>query len=107
MIKFSNREEVESWLRDKPQAVAAVLAARAALRVVPTLAPALGPRGMRGIYQHCAEKHLHRYLAEYDFRYNTRKMTTQFRASGRGEQSLCAYAATTTFIACSLLARIP
>ena len=29
-------------------------------------------RGMRGVYQHCAEKHLHRYLAEYDFRYNTR-----------------------------------
>src|SRR5579872_6953196 len=29
-------------------------------------------RGMRGIYQHCGEKHLHRYLAEYDFRYNTR-----------------------------------
>jgi transposase-like protein len=30
-------------------------------------------RGMRGIYQHCREKHLHRYLAEYDFRYNTRE----------------------------------
>jgi transposase-like protein len=29
-------------------------------------------RGMRGIYQHCAEKHLHRYLAEYDFRFNHR-----------------------------------
>jgi hypothetical protein len=29
-------------------------------------------RGMRGIYQHCGEKHLHRYLAEYDFRYNNR-----------------------------------
>lgn len=29
-------------------------------------------RGMRGIYQHCAEKHLRRYLAEFDFRYNTR-----------------------------------
>jgi transposase-like protein len=29
-------------------------------------------RGMRGIYQHCSEKHLHRYLAEYDFRYNNR-----------------------------------
>ena len=29
-------------------------------------------RGMKGIYQHCAEKHLHRYLAEYDFRYNHR-----------------------------------
>jgi transposase-like protein len=29
-------------------------------------------RGMRGVYQHCAEKHLHRYLAEFDFRYNYR-----------------------------------
>jgi transposase-like protein len=29
-------------------------------------------RGMRGIYQHCSEKHLHRYLAEFDFRYNYR-----------------------------------
>jgi transposase-like protein len=29
-------------------------------------------RGMKGVYQHCAEKHLHRYLAEYDFRFNTR-----------------------------------
>lgn len=30
-------------------------------------------RGMKGTYQHCAEKHLHRYLAEFDFRYNNRK----------------------------------
>ena len=29
-------------------------------------------RGMKGVYQHCAEKHLHRYLAEFDFRYNER-----------------------------------
>jgi transposase-like protein len=29
-------------------------------------------RGMRGTYQHCSEKHLHRYLSEFDFRYNTR-----------------------------------
>jgi transposase-like protein len=29
-------------------------------------------RGMKGTYQHCAEKHLHRYLAEFDFRYNQR-----------------------------------
>ena len=29
-------------------------------------------RGMRGIYQHCAEKHLHRYLAEFDYRYSNR-----------------------------------
>jgi len=27
---------------------------------------------MRGTYQHCAEKHLHRYLAEFDFRHNKR-----------------------------------
>jgi transposase-like protein len=29
-------------------------------------------RGMRGVYQHCAEKHLHRYLSEFDFRYSNR-----------------------------------
>jgi len=29
-------------------------------------------RGMKGIYQHCAKKHLHRYMAEYDFRYSNR-----------------------------------
>jgi transposase-like protein len=29
-------------------------------------------RGMKGIYQHCGEAHLHRYLSEYDFRYNHR-----------------------------------
>lgn len=29
-------------------------------------------RGMRGVYQHCSKKHLHRYLAEFDFRYSNR-----------------------------------
>lgn len=29
-------------------------------------------RGMRGIYQHCGERHLKRYLAEFDFRYTNR-----------------------------------
>jgi transposase-like protein len=29
-------------------------------------------RGMLGTYQHCSEKHLHRYLAEFDFRHNNR-----------------------------------
>jgi transposase-like protein len=29
-------------------------------------------RGMKGTYQHCAERHLHRYLAEFDFRYANR-----------------------------------
>jgi hypothetical protein len=30
-------------------------------------------RCFNGIYQHGREKHLHRYLAEYDFRYNHRQ----------------------------------
>jgi transposase-like protein len=29
-------------------------------------------RGMTGVYQHCQSKHLHRYLSEFDFRYNNR-----------------------------------
>lgn len=29
-------------------------------------------RGMKGIYQHCGEQHLHRYLAEFEFRYSHR-----------------------------------
>jgi transposase-like protein len=29
-------------------------------------------RGMKGVYQHCAEKHLHRYLSEFDFIYSNR-----------------------------------
>ena len=27
---------------------------------------------MKGVYQHCGEQHLQRYLAEFDFRYNNR-----------------------------------
>lgn len=29
-------------------------------------------RGMKGVYQHCGERHLHRYVTEFDFRYNHR-----------------------------------
>lgn len=29
-------------------------------------------RGMKGIYQHCSKKHLHRYAAEFEFRYSNR-----------------------------------
>lgn len=38
-------------------------------------------RGMRGVYRHCDEKHLHRYLAEFDFRYDNRS------ALGVGDKS--------------------
>jgi hypothetical protein len=30
-------------------------------------------RSMIGVYQHCGEQHLHRYLAEFDFRYSNRQ----------------------------------
>jgi len=30
-------------------------------------------RGMKGVYQFCGEQHLHRYLAEFEFRYNNRE----------------------------------
>ena len=30
-------------------------------------------RGMKGVYQHCSERHLRRYLAEFDFRYSNRE----------------------------------
>ena len=29
-------------------------------------------RGIYGVYDHVSEAHLHRYLAEFDFRYNNR-----------------------------------
>jgi transposase-like protein len=32
-------------------------------------------RGIVGVYQHVGKQHLDRYLAEFDFRYNTRKAT--------------------------------
>ena len=37
-------------------------------------------RGMRGVYQHCSEKHLQRYLTEFDFRYNRRDIDDFSRA---------------------------
>jgi transposase-like protein len=44
-------------------------------------------RGMKGIYQHCAEKHLHRYLAEFDFRYNNR-VALGIGDRGRADEAL-------------------
>src|SRR6185437_9041064 len=44
-------------------------------------------RGMKGVYQHCKEKHLHRYLAEYDFRYNNR-IALGVNDTGRADAAL-------------------
>ncbi len=40
---------------------------------------ALLKRGVFGTYHHWSKKHLHRYLSEFDFRWNTRKMTDSER----------------------------
>lgn len=37
-------------------------------------------RGMKGVYQHCGEQHLKRYLTEFDFRYNERDISDSERA---------------------------
>lgn len=29
-------------------------------------------RGMKGVYQHCGKRHLHRYVTEFEFCYNNR-----------------------------------
>ena len=45
-------------------------------------------RGMKGVYQHCSEKHLHRYLAEFDFRYSNR-VAMGVNDVARTEKALC------------------
>jgi transposase-like protein len=45
-------------------------------------------RGMKGIYQHCSEKHLHRYLAEFDFRYSHR-ISVGINDETRAHRALC------------------
>jgi ISXO2-like transposase domain len=37
-------------------------------------------RGINGVYHHVGSQHLHRYLSEFDFRYNSRKITDGERA---------------------------
>jgi transposase-like protein len=44
-------------------------------------------RGMKGVYQHCAKRHLHRYLAEFDFRYSQRS-ALGIEDEGRAEHAL-------------------
>jgi transposase-like protein len=44
-------------------------------------------KGMTGIYQHCSGKHLHRYLAEFDFRY-TNRVATGVDDQDRAERTL-------------------
>lgn len=44
-------------------------------------------RGMKGVYQHCQKKHLHRYVAEFEFRYNTR-VALGFNDADRADAAL-------------------
>lgn len=46
-------------------------------------------RGIYGVYHHVSEARLHRYLAEFDFRYNNRsKLGIQARHRGRRARRL-------------------
>jgi transposase-like protein len=36
-------------------------------------------RGINGVYHHVGQQHLHRYLTEFDYRYNSRKETDSMR----------------------------
>jgi transposase-like protein len=44
-------------------------------------------RGMVGVYQRCGEQHLHRYLAEFDFRY-THRERLGFNDTARADRAL-------------------
>lgn len=44
----------------------------------------ISKRGMRGVYQRCGEKHLHRYLAEFDLRYKRPRGARRERCRPRG-----------------------
>ena len=44
-------------------------------------------RGMKGIYQHCGQQHLQRYMAEFDFRY-TFRTACGFNDAERADQAL-------------------
>ena len=44
---------------------------------------ALLKRGMKGTFHSVTPKHLHRYLSEFEFRYNTRKVDDGARGAGR------------------------
>lgn len=43
--------------------------------------------GMKGVYQHCGKRHLHRYTAEFEFRYNHR-IANGFSDLARADQVL-------------------
>ena len=42
---------------------------------------------MKGIYQHCGKQHLHRYVAEFEFRY-TNRIATGFNDEDRSDAML-------------------
>jgi transposase-like protein len=48
-------------------------------------------RGMKGVYQHCEQQHLHRYVAEFDFRYSNR-IALKIDDEERAEKILCGVA---------------
>src|SRR5262249_22482302 len=44
-------------------------------------------RGINGVYHHVGKQHLHRYLSEFDFRYNSREVSDAERAQSALKQA--------------------
>ena len=45
-------------------------------------------RGLMGIYHSVSKEHLHRYIGEFDFRWNTRKLSDGERVSAAIKNSI-------------------
>jgi hypothetical protein len=45
-------------------------------------------RGLYGVYHSVSKQHLHRYLAEFQYRYNTRKMSDGDRVTQAIKQAV-------------------
>ncbi len=61
-------------------------------------------RGMKGVYQHCGKRHLHRYTAEFEFRYNHR-VANGVGDLGRADQILNGFSGKRLMYRDSLTAR--
>ena len=76
MIEYAHKHKVLSLVeRDTGRQRSIVVDSLKAVDLTPILrantiegAFSIFKRGTKGVYQHCTKKHLHRYVAEFEFR---------------------------------------
>ena len=69
------RLHTAAWAASSPTTISSPTARASTSEARYTRRPQRGSifkRGMKGVYQHCSKRHLHRYVAEFEFRYNNR-----------------------------------